>query len=209
MKSMFHKVVFAVLIVVLVLGITGGIAAASPSDNSVVAAIKSIVTDIQTKVNNIVSVQIPGIFANLASMQGWLNNIHDEVHMILDSEKPSWGYSGNFTVWPGCTTDTYVSPSPFEPEGPKHVVMTIDVSDFTPDPPNQVGQGVLVEATIGDNTSPVTIFACTDWWNYPESGFVTLDFVANDWSILSANCAQAPFEIYYSVVSTPADALGT
>lgn len=233
MKTISIKVGLTVLIIAVLLSVIGGIVgAASPSDGlpNMVSSIKDKVDSIYseltsgthglaaiktaidglpvtawfTSIFSSISGNLSVIIGKLNWMEGYIVNIHDEGEMVLDRIEPSWGYSGNFTVYPGCTTDAYVSASPFESVGPKHVVMTVDVSDFTPDPPNQVGQGLLVEATIGDNTEPVTVFACTDWYNYPESEFVTLDFVANNWTILAANCAVAPFKIYYSVISTAA-----
>ena len=127
----------------------------------------------------------------VTALQGSVDTINNE----LENVPKIWGYSGNFTViYTTCRTDPYVSPSPQEPAGPKHVVMTIDFSGIV----DGSDHGVLVEATIGNNNTPVTIWAYVGFVP-SEPHFITLDFVANDWDILAANCGGDDFTIYYSV----------
>ena len=131
------------------------------------------------------------IDTKVTAIQGTVNTINTK----LNNVPKMWGYSGNFTVIDTtCRTDPYVSPSPQEPVGPKHVVMTIDFSGIV----DGSSHGVLVGATIGNNNTPVTI------WSYigfvpSEPHFITLDFVANDWDIMAFHCGGADFTIYYSV----------
>ena len=131
------------------------------------------------------------IDTKVTAIQGTVNTINTK----LNNVPKMWGYSGSFTVsYNQCSTDPYVSPSPQEPAGPKHVVMTIDFDGIA----DGTGHGVSVWATIG-NGDPIQI------WNYvglvpSQPHFVTLDFVANDWEITGVNCdSDTAFTIYYSV----------
>jgi hypothetical protein len=202
------KLAFVVVLVAVIVGIVfGGLSMASasvpvnphpnptctptptPTPNCCVTMLDSInaldekVTSIQGNVSEIAS--------DLDSTKSDVSDIKTE----LDNVPKMWGYSGNFTVsYNLCSTDPYVSPSPQEPAGPKHVVMTIDFDGIL----NGTGHGVSVWATIG-NGDPIQI------WNYvglvpSQPHFVTLDFVANDWEITGVNCDPASaFTIYYSV----------
>jgi len=141
---------------------------------------------------------IGALSAKIDTLVGNVDGIDQKVDNIdtaLADVPKMWGYSGNFTVIDTtCRTDPYVSPSPQEPVGPKHVVMTIDFSGIV----DGSSQGILVGATIGNSNTPVTI------WSYigfvpSEPHFITLDFVANDWDIMAFHCGGADFTIYYSV----------